>query len=126
MALLTSTSTVTGLLPGEFGALLIEPVQAAAVCLSPFLSTVITTGSHAFHVPVIIADVAAAFVTEGSEIGVSDPTISETVITPAKIGGLVIVSRELATIPRQPPRRSSATRWPAPSLSRSTPPISET
>lgn len=96
MSLLTTTATVGGLLPEQFGPLLIEPIQAAAVCLNQNVSSVVTTGNHVFHVPVVNTDAASSWVAEGAEIAPSDPSISELNITPAKVAGLVIISSELA------------------------------
>ncbi|MEJ7742083.1 MAG: phage major capsid protein [Nocardioidaceae bacterium] len=42
------------------------------------------------------ADPTAAWVAEGDEIPISDPTLAELTVTPAKVAGLTIVSRELA------------------------------
>jgi HK97 family phage major capsid protein len=96
MALATTTSTVGGILPQDWGPLIVEPVTAAAICLRPSVSTVIGTDSVKFHLPVVNADAGAAWLTEGQTITPTDPTISELVITPAKVGGLTVVSSELA------------------------------
>lgn len=94
--LLTSTTNVGGLLPEEWGPLIVEPVQAAALAMQPEVATVVNTASHTFHVPVINTDAASAWVAEGAEISPSDPSISELNITPAKCAGLVVISSELA------------------------------
>lgn len=94
--LLTSTTNVAGILPDDFGPLIVEPVQAAALAMQPSVSTVLKTDSHAFHIPVVSIDAASAFVAEGSELIVGDPSISELKIVPSKIGGIVVISAELA------------------------------
>jgi HK97 family phage major capsid protein len=94
--LLTSTNTVAGILPQDWGPLLVEPVQTAARALDPTVSTLVRTASHVFHLPIVNADASASWVAEGAEITPSDPTISELVIIPSKVAGLTIVSSELA------------------------------
>ncbi len=42
------------------------------------------------------ADPTASWVAEGAGIVPCDPTLSELVVTPAKVAGLTIISRELA------------------------------
>ena len=96
MTTLTTTSTVTGLLPPDFGPLLIEPLRKTATCLDPRVSTTYVTGAHTFHMPLLTADGPAAFVAEGDEITPGDATIGELVITPAKAAALRIISSELA------------------------------
>ena len=94
--LLTTSNTVSGILPGQWGPLLVEPVQQAAVALDPRVATLLTTGAHQFHVPIITQDASASWVNEGAEISPSDAVFSEVVVTPAKVAGLSIVSSELA------------------------------
>lgn len=96
MTLLTSTVDVGGILPPEYGQLVLEPIQAQALAMHPDVATVVTTNAHDFHVPIIREDAGAAWLTEGAEITPDDPTLDEIVVTPAKVGGLTIISRELA------------------------------
>lgn len=96
MAVYTSTSDVGGLLPGGYGDLIVKPVQDAALALNPLVSTTITTPAHDFHVPIVDTDASASWVAEGAEITPTDPTVSELVLTPAKVAALTIVSSELA------------------------------
>ena len=96
MSTYTSTSTVGGLLPEEWGPLLIEPVKTASLAFNPAVSTTIETESHIFHIPVVNTDAAASWVAEGSEITPTDPAISELNVTPSKVAGLVVISSELA------------------------------
>ncbi len=42
------------------------------------------------------ADPTASWVAEGAEITRSDPTLQELIVTPPKVAGLYIISRELA------------------------------
>ena len=94
MVLFTSSSDVGGILPPDFGDLIVRPVSRGSLAYQ--LSTVVRTGSHEFHVPVLSADPTAAFVEEGAEITPDDVTLSEVVKNPAKVAGLSIVSREMA------------------------------
>lgn len=92
----TSTPNVAGILPEQWGPLLVEPVQQAAAALDPRVSTTVTTVSHEFHLPVVNVDAAASWVAEGQEITPSDPTLSEITVVPAKVAGLTVISSELA------------------------------
>lgn len=95
--LLTTSQNVGGLLPEEWGQLLVEPVQAAALAMRPEVVTLVNTASHTFHIPVVNTDAASAWVAEGAEISPSDPAISELIVTPPKVAGLVVISSELAS-----------------------------
>ncbi len=44
----------------------------------------------------VAADPTAAWVVEGADIPITDPTLTEVTVTPRKVAGLVVVSRELA------------------------------
>lgn len=82
------------LAPETVGALVVEPVLAQSVAAQ--VSTTVTTPSHAYRIPVVAADPNSAWLAEGDEITPSDPTLDEITVTPAKVGGLTIISRELA------------------------------
>lgn len=94
MALYTSTSGVGGLLPSQYGDLVIQPVIAASVFAQ--IATTVTTDAATYRVPIVTADPTAAWVAEGAEITPSDPTLQELPITMPKVAGLTIISRELA------------------------------
>ncbi len=93
MALTTGLPT-RGLLPDEHGPLVIQPAIDASVFAR--VATVQMTSSHDYRIPVVAADPTAQWVAEGAEITPSDPTLQELVVTPAKVAGLTIISRELA------------------------------
>lgn len=92
MALSTSNNPL--LRPEEVGDLLVRPVIAASVASQ--ISSVVQVNSHDYRIPVIDADATAGWYAENSEITPSDPTLAEIVVTPSKVAGLVIISRELA------------------------------
>lgn len=94
MAFYESNTGVGGLLPEQWGHLIVEPVQAQSVAYQ--VSTVVTTPNTTFHMPVITGDPSSAFVKEGDEITADDPTAKEISTTPSKAAGLTIVSREMA------------------------------
>lgn len=95
MTLLTSPSGGThGLLPEQLGALITQPVRDKSVALR--IATVVTTSSTEYRVPVVEGDAGAAWIAEGAEITASDADFDEVVVTPRKVGGLSIISRELA------------------------------
>lgn len=93
MASLTSTAGPI-LSPAQVEALVVKPLIDQSVAAQ--VSTVVTTSSHDLRVPIVDTDPVAGWVQEGSEIGVTDPVLSEITVTPKKLGGLVVISQELA------------------------------
>ena len=93
MALTTSSGNLS-FLSSEVGDLLVRP--ALEMSIAAQVSTVVTTGANTFRIPVVSADPTAAWTAEGAEITPSDPTLTEIVVTPSKLAGLTIISRELA------------------------------
>jgi len=94
MSLFTTTATVGGLLPDGYGPLVVQPALDESVFAK--VATIATTGSTEFRIPIVATDPTASWVAEGAEITPSDPTLQELVVTPPKVAGLTIVSRELA------------------------------
>ena len=90
-----TTATGAGIVrPEEVGQLVVQPVIAASVALT--VSSVVTTDAHQYRLPVITADPTAGWFAEGVDITPSDATVDEVIVTPAKVAGLTIISRELA------------------------------
>lgn len=89
----TSTSASSILNPDQVAQLVIQPLIAESV--ATLASTVIDQLGPSLRIPVVTADPTAAWVAEGAEITVSDPTLTEVDITPHKLAGLVAVSSEL-------------------------------
>lgn len=89
------TTDAPGFTPDDYGTLIVRPVTAASVALTT--TTVVTTASTVFHVPVVTDDPSAGWVAEGGEITPDDATLDEVQVTPSKVAGLTIISRELAT-----------------------------
>lgn len=90
-------STGTGspiLRPAQVGDLLVQPVTRESVAAQ--VCTVVFTESHEYRIPIVSADPSASWVAEGDEIAISDATLTEKTVTPAKIAGLSVISRELA------------------------------
>jgi HK97 family phage major capsid protein len=83
-----------GMTPETVGDLIIRPVSLASRLF--LVSTVVTTQSKDYRLPIVAADPSAAFVAEGQEIPVTDADVQELIVTPAKVAGLTVVSRELA------------------------------
>jgi hypothetical protein len=73
------------------------------------VATTVRNGSHNYRTPIVSADPTAAWVAEGAEISPSDPTLQEPVVTPPKVAGLTIITRELADC-FQPGRRPGGRR----------------
>lgn len=95
MTMLTSTTDVSGITPDQYGALIVQPVQAASVAFQ--VSALIATSSTRFQVPIITADPSAAWVVEGGTISESDATLDELTITPTKVAGITPITSELAS-----------------------------
>jgi HK97 family phage major capsid protein len=85
---------VAGILPDQHGPLVVQPALAASTFAQ--VATTVTTGAHNYRIPIVSADPTAAWVAEGAEITPSDPTLQELTVTPPKVAGLTIISRELA------------------------------
>lgn len=96
MTMLTTAQSNRGILPAEYGELITKPVAEAALAFQPSIAEVHTTASNEYRVPVLVEDVAAAWVAEAEEIAPSDPTLDEITVTPSKVAGLTLISRELA------------------------------
>ncbi len=94
MPVYTSTDDVAGLLPDQHGPLVVQPALAASVFAQ--VATVAVTTATRYRIPIVNADPTASWVAEGAEITPSDPTLDELIVTPAKVAGLTVVSRELA------------------------------
>lgn len=96
MTMLTSAESNRGILPAEYGALITQPVTEAAIAFDPRVAQTISTAGKEFRVPVLVEDAAAAWTAEGEEITPTEPVLDEITVTPSKVAGLTIVSRELA------------------------------
>lgn len=89
-----TTSNAHGIVvPEQLGDLVIAAAARASVALRA--STVVTTASRDYRVPILTALPSSAFVAEGAELAAGDPTIDELTITPPKIGHVAPLSREL-------------------------------
>ena len=96
MTMLTTAQSNRGILPDEYGALITDPVAEAALAFQPSIAQRVTTSGKTFRVPVLVEDAAAAWTAEGEEISPTDPVLDEIEVTPSKVAGLTIISRELA------------------------------
>lgn len=95
--MITTTSGGAPLLtPEQIDDLLVRPVFDQAVALQSSVSTTVRTASTKFRIPIVAADPSAAWVAEGAEIPITDPTLAEQIVTPSKIAGLTVVSNEAA------------------------------
>lgn len=82
------------LTPAQVAELLVQPVGQESVAAQ--VATVVNTGSADYRMPLVTADPLAEWVNEGDEITPSDMVLSEEVVTPKKVAGLTIITRELA------------------------------
>jgi len=94
MALYTSSAGVGGILPDDYGNLVIQPVVRNSIFAQ--VATIVVTDANEYRVPVVEADVTAGWFAEGQEISPSDPTLNELVLVPRKVAALTTISEELA------------------------------
>jgi HK97 family phage major capsid protein len=92
--LYTTTATVSDPLPDQHGPLVVQPTLAASVFAQ--VASAVMTSANNYRVPIVAADPVASWAAEGAEITPSEPTLTELTVTPAKVAGLTIISRELA------------------------------
>lgn len=83
------------LLPDTFARILTRGLNEFSTAY--LVSTVATTDSARYRIPLVSRDVTAAWVPEGQEIGLSDMGLDELVVTPQKVAGLTSASREMVT-----------------------------
>jgi HK97 family phage major capsid protein len=94
MTIFTTTDDVSGLLPADYGDLVVRPVEEQSVALQ--VSNTIVTTSHEWHVPIITDDASAKWATEGDDLSGTEPVFAELKVTPAKVGNVIAISNELA------------------------------
>lgn len=87
-----SLSNISAITPDQIESLIVRPVAAASVAMQ--VATLINTGATDTRIPRVMSDPSASWVAENAEIGASDPTIDDIVITPAKLAGLTVLSNE--------------------------------
>jgi len=80
--------------PEEVHDLLIVPTMELSVAAQ--VANVVTISTASIRFPVVAADPSAAWVAEGDEIPVSDAELDEVDVTPGKVAGLTVITRELA------------------------------
>ena len=91
----SNTSTFAPILrPDQVGELVLRPLIQQSVAGQ--VLTAVTTGAHNHRIPVVNTDPSASWTAEGAEIDVSDADIDEVIITPSKLAGLTVITRELA------------------------------
>lgn len=81
-------------LPETIGSLVVRPVLEAAVASR--VGTVVNISSHDYRVPLVTGLPSAAWTAEAAEITPSDATFDELTVTPSKVAGMSVISRELA------------------------------
>ncbi|WP_431839713.1 phage major capsid protein [Gordonia hongkongensis] len=96
MTLKNTSDGTGGFLPHDFGALVEKPLRAAAVAFDPNVAGQIYTESATFDIPVVDSDAGAAFVAEGNDIQIEDAVFDTVSVTPAKVAGISVISRELS------------------------------
>lgn len=97
MATLVSGAAGTNsILPAEYGQLVIRPLETLSLAFDSSLATVQRTSGRTWRVPVVLRDPSAAWLEEGQEIDPDNPELGEVEVTPSKVGGLSVITRELA------------------------------
>lgn len=94
MALSTTTANVSGLLPEDYGRLIVRPLQRASVALE--VTTAVRTDSHEWRAPVVTEDATANWYSENDDMSGDDPVFAEVTATPRKIGSVIKISSELS------------------------------
>ncbi|MDX1883048.1 phage major capsid protein [Mycolicibacterium sp. 120270] len=91
----STTSTFGSILrPEQVGELVIQPLIQQSIAGQVLTS--VMTNSHDYRIPVVAQDPSASWVAEGAEIPVTDADVDEVLVTPKKLAGLTIITRELA------------------------------
>lgn len=88
------TTSPAILRPEEVDRLLVLPTFTASVAAR--VARRVNINASELRVPSITEDPSAAWVAEGAEIPASDATVAEITVTPAKLAGLSVITRELA------------------------------
>lgn len=91
---MSTTSDGALLAPEQVADLLVVPVVEESIAAQ--VATVVTTGSTSYRIPYVAEDPAAAWVAEGAEIVPDNLDTDEVTVTPPKVAGLTVISRELA------------------------------
>ena len=80
--------------PEDVAALVIQPVDRMSVAMQ--VSTILDTDASTMRIPIVTADVDAAWVAEGAEISEDSAATDELNVEPRKLAALTIISSELA------------------------------
>ena len=91
---LYTTNANDSFLPAGTGDLVELPFYEQSVFAQ--VTTRVSTSGNTWRCPIVSADPTAAWTNEGAEIALSQPTLAELEVTPAKLASLVVVSSELA------------------------------
>lgn len=94
MALSTTSNNVSGLLPDDYGRLIVRPLQRASVALE--VTTAVKTDAHEWRAPVVTDDATANWYSENDDMSGNDPVFAEVTAIPRKIGSVIKISSELA------------------------------
>ena len=94
MTLVTAVGSGSSILtPEQVEDLVIKPLAQQSVAMR--VSTRLMTASHETRLPILERDVSTEFTPEATETPVSETALTEIVVVPQKLAGLVPVSSEL-------------------------------
>lgn len=91
----STINTAAAFLPEDYGQLLIATASKMSIALAT--TTVVTTGSTEFRIPLVTDEAAADWYAEGADITLDDADLGEEVVRPRKVAGLSKASNELVS-----------------------------
>lgn len=92
---LNESAVPDSILPVDVNTLLLDGIRADSLVIRSGVR-VITTNNASLAVPRLSALPTAVWAAEGASLLTNDPVLAEGVTTPSKVGGVIVVSRELA------------------------------
>lgn len=89
----STLNTAAAFLPEDYGNLLIATASKMSVALET--TTVVTTTSTEFRIPLVTDEAGADWYAEQAEIAIDDATLGEETVRPRKVAGFTPLSNEL-------------------------------
>ena len=93
---MSSNNSNPVLSPEAVGKLVVQPLQRQARAMQASQVVEMAETAPAYRIPVVADDPVAEWVAEGDAITATNQNLQEVVVTPSKVAGLTVVSRELA------------------------------
>lgn len=96
MSFTTATPNAGAILPPQYSQLIIKPLESKSLAFHPQVATSTTINANELRIPVVVKDPSVDWVGEGEQIGESTPEVDQVIITPKKVAGISVITRELA------------------------------